>query len=344
MASLISVLVWLAVTGAVVYLSAFSVTKPGPAARWRDDPGGPRAAVIVNPTKFDNPEIVRDSIRHICARHAWAEPLWLETTVEDPGTGQARAAVEAGVDLVCPLGGDGTVRAVAAGLVGGRVPLGLLPGGTGNLMARNLGLPVDSLEEALHIALTGRDHAVDVGSINVVAPEETQDAAKDYYFLVMAGLGFDADVMAAMDEELKSKVGWAAYLVSGLQQVQGEHFAATVAFDDGEPSEVEVRSIMLGNCGKVQLGVELLPDARVDDGTLDAMLLSPDGVAGWAGIVGSFMTKTSRGNKDVAHRQFTSATIALATPQELELDGDSIGAASLVTVSVRPRALTIRLG
>ena len=120
------------------------------------------------------------------------------------GTGQARAAVAEGADLVCALGGDGTVRAVAKGLIGGEVPMALLPAGTGNLLARNLDLPSDSMEKALLVALTGQNKTIDVGQV-VIDRGESAESVTDQ-FLVMAGLGFDATVMAGTDEELKKKV------------------------------------------------------------------------------------------------------------------------------------------
>ncbi|HET9899031.1 MAG TPA: acylglycerol kinase family protein, partial [Streptosporangiaceae bacterium] len=95
-----------------------------------------RAAVVVNPTKLDDDEAFRKSVRRAMDDHGWDEPLWLETTPEDPGRGQAESAVSAGADLVLACGGDGTVTACAEGVTGTGVPLAIIPMGTGNLLAR----------------------------------------------------------------------------------------------------------------------------------------------------------------------------------------------------------------
>lgn len=122
-----------------------------------------RVAVVLNPSKFADVTAARELVTQTVQAHDdWDAPLLLETTIEDPGFDQAREALAEGVDLVCAIGGDGTVRAVSHVLAGTSVPMGLIPAGTGNLLGRNLGLPLD-VAEALDIALTGRNRHIDVG-------------------------------------------------------------------------------------------------------------------------------------------------------------------------------------
>lgn len=318
---------------------------PLPAAPADDDPAGPdarpTAAIVVNPTKFPDLGAVRRHCEQVCHDHGWASPLWLETTVEDPGTGQARTAIEQGVDVVCPLGGDGTVRAVAAGVLGSRVPLGPLPGGTGNLLARNLDLPIDSVERALSVAMTGRDKRVDVGLLRVdrsgedVAPEE-------HHFLVMAGLGFDAAVMANTTESQKTQVGNAAYIATGLRNMTNPQFRARVRVDGGPEFSRRTKTAIVGNCGKLFAGIVLLPKARIDDGQLDAILMSPKGVVGWAAVAAHVLTRRRRGHPLIDHVHGTEIAIRTDRAEEVQLDGDPLGPARAITAKVLPGALLVR--
>jgi diacylglycerol kinase (ATP) len=123
-----------------------------------------------------------------------------------PRLDPAREAVRSGVDLVLASGGDGTVTACAGGVAGSGIPLGVLACGTGNLLARNLGLPL-SLDEALTVALTGSERRLDVGTAN------------GRPFVVMAGIGFDAAMLEGASEELKKRMGWAAYALSALRHL-----------------------------------------------------------------------------------------------------------------------------
>ena len=124
-----------------------------------------RAAVVIHPEKHDDIDGVRAIVSKAMADRGWAEPLWLETRPDDTGERLAREAVRSGADLILASGGDGTITACVGGIAGSGVPLGVLPCGTGNLLARNLGLPL-SLDEALTVALTGSGRRLDVGAAN----------------------------------------------------------------------------------------------------------------------------------------------------------------------------------
>ena len=293
-----------------------------------------RAAIIVNPTKFNDLDALRGQVTDGCLSAGWAEPRWLETTADDPGKGQAREALDAGVDLVCPLGGDGTVRAVAQALVHTGVPLGLLPGGTGNLLARNLELPVTDLDEALKVALTGTDRTIDVGQVRF-------DDTDEQVFLVMAGFGFDAAMMADAPEKLKAKVGWLAYAVSGIKHLNGSRVKVRIKADDGASYERRVQTVLVGNCGTLTGGIALLPEAKVDDGWLDAVTLSPDGVVGWATVAARVLAK--HGHPRIEYTRCRELRVAAERPQEGQLDGDTVGQVRGMRTRVDPGALVVRV-
>lgn len=147
-----------------------------------------------------------DRARARLAEAGYAEPLWLETTKDDPGVAMSEKAVRAGVELVLSAGGDGTVRAVVAGLAGTGIPLGIVPLGTGNLLARNLGLPLDT-GAALSVACGRHTRQIDTVILQV-------DGGELQRFAVMAGTGLDAATMDDTDDRLKSAIGPAAYFLT----------------------------------------------------------------------------------------------------------------------------------
>lgn len=301
------------------------------------------AAIIVNPTKFDNLAAMRAQVTKGCLAAGWGQPLWVETTAQDPGTGQARQAVKDGATLICPLGGDGTVRAVAEALVGTEIPIGLLPGGTGNLLARNLGLPVDSIDAALKVALTGQNKRVDVGRLTVDHSGEHHDPDK-YIFLIMAGLGFDAAIMADAPERLKNTVGPLAYTFSAAKNLRGPQFKVRLKIDSEPEFTRRARTVVIGNCGKLTGGLVLLPEAEVDDGWLDAVILSPVGVVGWVAVAGRLISKKRKGHERVDHHRLKSVTIRCDRLEEVQIDGDTIGQARALSATIDPLALIVRVG
>ena len=306
--------------------------------------------VIVNPAKFDGDTSgVRAEVEAAVVQFHGALPVWAETTEDDPGFGQTRAAVEAGAGIVCALGGDGTVRAVASELARlmrdrepeGRVALGLLPGGTGNLLARNLGVPHTDLAEAVRVAWTGEDRRIDLGWARL-------DGGAAEGFVVMAGLGFDAAVMDDAPEGLKDKVGWAAYVVAAARNLRGEPFSLGLAVD-GHREEREARMVVVGNCGALQGGIELAPDAQIDDGILDTVVHTPSSLAEWAAVAKDVALKRGssggeEGDDDVVCRARGSRVAVTVSPAQLvEVDGDVLREASELEVDVEPLALTVRV-
>jgi diacylglycerol kinase family enzyme len=307
-----------------------------------DDPqaGRRRVAMVVNPTKFSDVDAARRQATSMCTSLGWDEPLWLETTADDPGRGQTQHALEQGVDLVCALGGDGTVRTVAENVVHTGVPLGLLPQGTGNLLARNLGLPLDDLDAALRIALTGVDRTVDVGRVVFDVSGEDSDPV-ERVFLVMAGLGFDAAMMAGVTEQLKARVGWLAYVFSGLTNLGGERVKARMRADGGPEIVRRVRTVIVGNCGRLTGGIVLIPDAEVDDGWLDVVALSPRGFVSWASMATRVLSR--REDRRIGRRRCREVSVRCDVPQEGQLDGDPVGTVRAIRARVDRGALVVRV-
>ena len=288
-----------------------------------------RAAVVANPIRIDDREKFRELIRTAMSAHGWAEPLWLETTVEDPGTGQAEEAVTARVDLLLACGGDGTITACAAALAGSGIPLAVLPAGTGNLLARNLRLPLE-LDEALLVALAGTCRQLDVGCANGRA------------FLVMAGVGFDARMMDGASEPLKKRMGWAAYVLSALGHLQDRPVRVTLRADGARPLRRRASAVIIGNVGALQAGIPLLPDADPGDGLLDAVVLTARGLTAWLELAAHVLTR-QRGTSRLARIRFRELQVDVARAQPWQLDGEVIGRTQRLKISVAEGKLLVRV-
>jgi diacylglycerol kinase (ATP) len=302
----------------------------------------PWVAVVANPTKVDDVAARQGWVAAASARHGLGTPVWLETSVEDPGLGQADTAVEIGAHAVLAYGGDGTVRSVASRLAGSGVPLGLLPSGTGNLLARNLGIPVNNPDAALTVALTGVDRKLDVARVAFALPDE-EAAPRREAFLVMAGLGFDAEVMASVEPRLKERVGWWAYVVAGARLLRGQQTRITMELDGGQIVHRRIRSVIMGNCGELTAGVRLLPDARPDDGWLDVVTVAPRGIVGWAAVTAAVLSRSRRGHPMVERWRFRQLAIRAEKPLPVQVDGDPSGLAQTMSVSLEPLGLIVRV-
>ncbi len=309
-----------------------------------------RVAVVLNPSKQVDPARVRELVEEQSTAAGWGTPMWFETTPESPGTQQARAAVEAGASAVIVGGGDGTVRAAAAGLTGTGVPMVLLPLGTGNLLARNLDMPLRAeLAERIRPAFDGRDQQIDVGWLRLHRPIDTK-GSDEHVILVIAGLGFGAEIMEHTDEDLKRKVGWLAYFVAGAKNWRGKQTRVLLGVDDKEPVRRRQRTVLVGNCGKIMGGLTLLPNAVIDDGWLDIAVIDPrGGLFGWTRLFGEVVRQGLRRrstwppDRTIDHDRCRRVTVVSPTVQPVQIDGDVVGSAQGFSVRVDPGALTVRL-
>ncbi len=295
---------------------------------------GGRAAVIYNPTKVLDQTVFKGLIERRLAEDGWEPPMWLSTTIDDPGKGMAQLALDADVDLVLVAGGDGTVRVVCGALANTGATLAIVPSGTGNLLAGNMKIPFDA-ERALDVALRGRTTTIDV--LRVTAPDKEVDHA-----VVMCGVGADAAVLNDTNEELKNQIGVAAYIIAGLSHVKARPFHAIVTVDDDEKLERDASLVMVGNVRDLQAGLTLMPDASASDGLLDILIASPKSQVELGQMVSAVLAQ-SKEPSTMDRRTGERVHIQLADDELYELDGDVIGRTTELSFEVLPSALHIRI-
>ncbi len=311
-----------------------------------------KAALVYNPIKVDL-DALQAAVRDEPGAADWTVD-WLPTSVEDAGQGPAQAALDAGAELVIVAGGDGTVRAVAEVMAGSAVPLALLPSGTGNLLARNMKLTLDDVGQSLSTAFTGQDRNIDVARIDI----RRQDASVDHHvFLVMAGAGLDAQIMSSTDDELKKKAGWLAYAQALVVVLRDKNMLRLSYQLDGHRTRSErAMAMIIGNCGSLPANIMLLPEAVVDDGLLDLIVLKPESLRGWLAVIvkifweNGIVKRTALGRRmkeldtrSVDMRQGAGVVIRLNRPEILQLDGDPFGEMTGCRVAVDPGALVVKV-
>jgi len=293
-----------------------------------------RCAVIYNPIKVSGH--FRTRVEEALPRYGYDSPLWLETSEDDPGRGMVKQAVEEKVDLVIGAGGDGTIRLVADGLADSDIPLGIIPAGTGNLLARNLDLSLDEAT-AIEIALGEASRRIDLIKITV-------DDQQPEHFAVIAGIGVDAMIMNETDPDLKSKIGVGAYVVAAGKAVKRLPMHITVTVDGRRPMRRRHAMVCLvGNVGMLQGGVKLMADAEPDDGLLDLYIASPQRITHWLKVLVRMITRRPQKDDQVDQARGRSITVRIDGTEDYQLDGDAMGECRTFRTEIRPGALVVRV-
>ena len=381
--------------------------------------GRPLACVVVNPSKPRATAAVRSRLEDELYEAGYARPVWLETSVSEPGTMQARLALAAGARLVVAAGGDGTVRSVAAGLAGTGAQMGIVPLGTANLAARNLGVPVGDPRAAAKVVaqgvdlpadlawvrtepwsdpdvdpdpapgsspsgqagsgtLTGRASAAPPGAPPTRADSQqlSAEAARavrtiqratrrprqwtrptlgdEHACMVVAGIGFDAGLVASTRPALKARVGWGAYALAAMENLGSPRMDLVLSLrDEAGARRVErlrARNLLVANGGRLPAGITLLPQARTDDGLLDvAAIDTVAGLAGWSSLARQVLppyaarySESGRSLGRVALRRGGEVAVQLSAPALVEVDGDLLAPTQGMRVRIDPGALLIR--
>ena len=296
-------------------------------------------SLIVNPVKANAKEAEK-LVREFAGKAGYTEVLVLETTEEDPGKQMALDALAAKSDAVFAAGGDGTVRMVAEELAGTGIPLGILPLGTGNLLARNLEFNVDDLRGHCTGLFKGWVRKVDTMMLTMTMADGSTETRRS---LVIAGVGADAMMMQDTKEEVKALYVWLAYGEAGRTQRMGRRQRVSSSLE-GHPRDIrKVRSVMFANVGQLQAGVNFVPDAVIDDGLLDIVVLSPRGGIGWLSIARQTVTGKvfSRDREAIEFLQGSRVKLSVLDGDTMpcQLDGDVIGEITDITAQVDPGSL-----
>lgn len=310
-------------------------------------------AFIVNPSKHQA-EQRKQHIKEFCEAKHLTQIEFIETQLDKDGRACAFEALDHGADVVVAVGGDGTVRTVASALSGTGHALGIVPIGTGNLFARNMGIPVDDIDAALTVATSHGSRLVDVGRLTLLDDETTDHG---HAFLIIAGIGFDALMIDDTDPELKKNISWLAYFVSGVKNLFAPKYKGNVTITSADGSThstrgLTFRTFMAGNCGQIPM-FSLMPEASYDDGILDYEIIDTSGgLIGWANLFGDVLHQTITGkaqqsplstNSTVDQVQGVSAEITLERPVLAQVDGDMLPETKHIRFSVERQALCVRV-
>ena len=268
-------------------------------------------------------------LRRVLAGEGVESPYWCEVPKSRAAPDQVRRALDEGADLVFAWGGDGMVQRCVDVVAGSPASLAIIPAGTANLFASNLGIPKD-IGEAVKIGLHGDRRRLDVGRFN------------GERFAVMAGAGFDAAMIRdAGNGGLKERFGRVAYVWSGSENLRSKPFRAKIEVDGVGWFEGKTSCILLGNVGKLFGGVEAFEDARPDDGKLELGVITAEGFLEWGRMMARAAVGTTSKSPFAQTTTAGSVRVKLNRKVLYELDGGDRTKVKSFKVKVEAGAISV---
>ena len=264
-------------------------------------------------------------LRKALAARGVTDPQWYEVEKSRDAPKEVQRALEKGAHLIFAWGGDGMVQRCVDALAKSKTSLAIVPAGTANLLAKNLGVP-HHIAGAVDVGLTGKRHKIDVGHMN------------GERFAVMAGLVFDANVIRMADKHMKHILGRAAYVWTATKNLRMDPFAARVVVDGSEFYRGPATLILFGNVGRAFAGLEIFEDARADDGLLEVGVADDEGIEQWA----STLARKHVSKSPFVHMtKAGSVQVKLQQKVRYQLDGSERTKEKAFNVEVEPAAVTI---
>lgn len=267
-------------------------------------------------------------LRRVLEEAGHPSPAWFEVAKSKQAPACAREAHESGADLIFVWGGDGTVQRCVDALAGTGATLAILPAGTANLLAHNLGIPV-SIEQAVGIGLQGRRRPLDTGVVN------------GEHFAVMAGAGLDALMIDGADAGLKDRIGRAAYLWTGARNLSASPVNATVEVEGRRFYRGTITCVLAGNMGTVLGGVDVFDGSRPDDGLLEFGVVTARSSAQWIRTIARTVVGRAERSPFVVTARGTSIRVTFDHPTPYEVDGGSRGEVTKLKIKVAPASVTV---
>src|SRR3954471_10278699 len=249
-----------------------------------------------------------EELRDTLSQHGVRNPQWFEVAKSKQVPDQIRKARDKGAHLIFVWGGDGSVQRSVDTLVGDDAAIAILPAGTANLLASNMGIPKD-VQQAVSIGLHGSDSRIDAGRIN------------GEHFAVMAGTGLDSLMIRDADRGLKDRFGRAAYVWTGASHVRHESVATKVLVDGHKWFDGDAGCVLVGNVGEIAGGITAFDHASPCDGKLDVAVITATGAIQWARALTRAAVGTTEKSPLVQMTTGRRIEVKTKTSQPYELDG-----------------------